>query len=185
MNRLSQAALVCALRDALEERGSWCGETHLQKAAYILQEAAGVPLGVEFVLYKHGPFSFDLRDTLTAMRVLGLVHPEPQPYPYGPKLKAGPRSQKLEERHASLVTRVRPHLDAVADLVDVKGVAALERLATALLLIRRSPDDSDDALAAQLQEIKPHITLADARDAIREMRAFLDQTSQERPFTTL
>ena len=38
MNRLQLAAAVLlTLLDALKQRGSWCGETHLQKSVYVLQ----------------------------------------------------------------------------------------------------------------------------------------------------
>jgi hypothetical protein len=64
------------------------GETHMQKATFFLQELIKVPLGFEFLLYKHGPFSFDLRDELTFMRAQGFLRLEPQ-YPYGPTLVGG------------------------------------------------------------------------------------------------
>ena len=45
MNRLQRAAILLTLLDALRQRGSWCGETHLQKSVYFLEEMCGVPLG--------------------------------------------------------------------------------------------------------------------------------------------
>ncbi|MCL6557372.1 MAG: hypothetical protein K6U74_00970, partial [Firmicutes bacterium] len=63
---LKRKALLLSLVKAMESQGSWCGETHIQKCSYFLQAMLGVPLGFEFILYKHGPFSFDLRDELTA-----------------------------------------------------------------------------------------------------------------------
>ena len=86
MNRLQRAAVLTALADELRKRGSWCGETHLQKATYFLQSLLGVPLGYEFILYKHGPYSFDLHDELTALCTDQLLELRPQPYPYGPSL---------------------------------------------------------------------------------------------------
>ena len=60
MDRLRRAALLTRLIQRLRDRGSWCGETHLQKASLLLQDLTGVPLGFDYILYKHGPFSFDL-----------------------------------------------------------------------------------------------------------------------------
>jgi len=34
MNTLQRAALLTELADKLRQQGSWCGETHLQKATY-------------------------------------------------------------------------------------------------------------------------------------------------------
>lgn len=85
MERLAREAVLLSLVEKLRQAGSWCGETHVQKATYFLQEVAGVPLGFPFILYKHGPFSFDLRDELTAMRADGFLTLEPRD-PYGASL---------------------------------------------------------------------------------------------------
>ena len=34
MNRIQRAAILTGLVNALRERGSWCGETHIQKAVF-------------------------------------------------------------------------------------------------------------------------------------------------------
>lgn len=52
MERLSyssRCALVIDLVKRLREQGSWCGETHLQKAMYILQDIAKANFGYKFV----------------------------------------------------------------------------------------------------------------------------------------
>src|SRR5437773_6101487 len=86
MTKGKKTAIVAALTHRLRSRGSWCGETHIQKATYFLQELLQVHTGFEFILYKHGPFSFDLRDTITEMRADGVLEIHQQPYPYGPSL---------------------------------------------------------------------------------------------------
>ncbi len=68
MNRLQRAVVLLTMLDALKRRGSWCGETHLQKSVYFLVELCAVPLGYSFVLYRHGPYSFELSDEITALR---------------------------------------------------------------------------------------------------------------------
>ena len=73
MERIKNITILLQLIESLRKNGSWCGETHIQKAIYSLQQLKGVPLNFNFVLYKHGPFSFDLRDELTAMRADGLI----------------------------------------------------------------------------------------------------------------
>jgi hypothetical protein len=61
----------------LDEQGSWSGETHIQKAAYLLRELMDIPFGFDFILYKHGPFSFELRDELSSMRSDRLLERQP------------------------------------------------------------------------------------------------------------
>ena len=83
MDRLRRAALLTRLIELLRKKGSWCGETHIQKSTFFVQNLMKVPLSFDFILYKHGPFSFDLRDELTGLRADGLIRLEPQ-WPYGP-----------------------------------------------------------------------------------------------------
>ena len=48
MNRMAKAALLMQLLNEMRQRGSWCGETHVQKSVYLLQELFGVPLEFQF-----------------------------------------------------------------------------------------------------------------------------------------
>jgi hypothetical protein len=84
MDRLQKSAIIISLLEALQQNGSWCGETHIQKAMYCLQQIRDVPTGFEFILYKHAPSSFDLQDELTAMCADGLLEMRTKLYPYGP-----------------------------------------------------------------------------------------------------
>ena len=43
MNRLQRDVVILALLEQLKSRGSWSGETHLQEAAYFLQELLASP----------------------------------------------------------------------------------------------------------------------------------------------
>src|SRR5436309_2595943 len=87
MKDSQREALVLDFVRHLENAGSWCGETHIQKSTYFLQELMEVPLGFNFIFYKHGPFSFDLNDQLTALRGNGFVDLRSHE-PYGPHLHA-------------------------------------------------------------------------------------------------
>jgi len=113
MRKWEQYGLVFALGRALRERRSWAGETHIQKASYCLQELLKVPLGCRFILYKHGPFSFDLRGTLTAMEALDLIQWEPKPAPDGPSFAPGPLSKFLLER-TELPNRFQAQIEYIA-----------------------------------------------------------------------
>src|SRR5438067_2446564 len=97
MKRLQRDAVLSSLATKLIENGSWCGETHLQKATYLLQEVFLVPMAFDFVLYKYVPFSFDLRDELGSMLADGLLELLPV-QPYGPKLIPTARSKELEKQ---------------------------------------------------------------------------------------
>jgi hypothetical protein len=172
MKLLARAAVVGALRDELEKHGSWAGETHVQKSAFFLQEAAGVPLGYDFILYKHGPFSFDLRDDLSAFRADGLMGLSPQA-PYGPRLITTERGHFLQTRFPKTLGRYSRQIDQVARFIGAQGVGELERLGTALLLLKSHPEWSDSRLAAEMCRLKPHVSESRALASISRVRDFL------------
>jgi hypothetical protein len=178
MNQLlvAQEAVLVGLARRLHDRGSWSGETHLQKATYLLHELRDVPFDFNFILYnyKHGPFSFELRDELGSMRADRLLEREVQPPPYGPRIIVTDRDRELEGRFARTMDRYGESLDWVADQLGDRGVVELERLATALWVTRELGEGTDvDARAARLHEVKPHVTVPVAADAVREIDGML------------
>lgn len=175
MNRLAQEAVLVGLARRLYERGSWSGETHIQKAAYLLRELTEVPFEFEFILYKHGPFSFELRDELGAMRADRLLERQPQPAPYGPRILVTERGRELEQRLERTMERYGPKLDWVAEHVGAKNVLDLERLATALWITRQNPDSDEEARAIELTQIKPHVRRDAAFATVREIDELLAQ----------
>jgi hypothetical protein len=174
MNQLAQEAVLVGLARRLHDRGSWSGETHLQKATYLLHELRDVPFDFNFILYKHGPFSFELRDELGSMRADRLLEREVQPPPYGPRIIVTDRGRELEGRFARTMDRYGEPLDWVADQLGDRGVVELERLATALWVTRELGEATDvDARAARLHEVKRHVTVSVAADAVREIDGML------------
>lgn len=172
MNRLVQEALLVGLARRLAERGSWTGETHLQKAAYLLSELRDVDFDFDFILYKHGPFSFELRDELSHMRADGLIRsvvPDPR---YGPQLLVTEDGEALERELKRMTERYGESLDWVADMLGGKGVMDLERLATAMWLTRREPGAVRERAEAVVK-VKPHISLDDAIASVEEIDSFL------------
>ena len=110
MDRLRRAALLTRLVERLRQQGSWCGETHVQKATFLLQRLMKVPLEYEFILYKHGPFSFDLRNELTSLRADDLLLLEPQVPPYGPRMICTERSRKIQALYPKTLRKYEDQL---------------------------------------------------------------------------
>jgi uncharacterized protein YwgA len=175
MKHLQRAAITSKLAEGLRERENWCGETHLQKAVYFLQEMLGAPVGYGFVLYKHGPFSFDLRDELEGMVADGLLRREPQSPPYGPRLAVTEQASRLQSMYPRTLARYKDYLNFVADRLAAKGVSDLERLSTALYVSKEKGGASIDERAEMLLAIKPHISESLARAAVAEV----DQIREE------
>lgn len=167
-----QSALLVHLIKQLRAQGSWCGETHVQKAAYLAKEGRGVPFEHEFVLYRHGPFSFDLRDSLTEMHSRGFTKLDAAP-PYGPRIIAESRSDMLEERFAEFLEANDKALKEVTEFVGANGVASLEKLATALFFHLRDASASNETIASRVHEEKPHVSIDSALTAVADVRGWL------------
>src|SRR5271155_5362085 len=172
MDRFKKAALLSALADDLRKKGSWCGETHLQKATYFLQTLQKVPVGFDFILYKHGPFSFELRDELTAMRADGFLELRLKP-PYGPSLVTTEIGQELRAEHPRTLDKHRRAIRFVAEQLATRNVSELERLATALFVTLDGAPRSAEERAEEIKDLKPHIDLESAEAAVGEVEEMM------------
>lgn len=168
-------AVLLTLIEAMIKEDSWAGETHVQKCCYFLQEALGVPLEFEFILYKHGPFSFDLRDELEQMVADLIILYKPQ-YPYGPSMTPGETADRVKERFPRTIKTWRTKVEFVAKRVSTHDVSWLERVGTALFVLRED-QLSDEQAVSKVNELKPHISLDLARTALREVKKILGEAS--------
>ena len=164
MNERERRALVCLLVKEMGQTDSWAAETHIQKCVYFLQEMLKVPVGYDYILYKHGPYSFDLRSELAVMRARFQLDLKPR-YPYGPSFILGSRG-KL---NLGLVAEHEEAVKFVATELSVKTAGALERLSTALYVRRENPNLNDEESAQRINELKPHVKIYQATDAIDEL----------------
>jgi hypothetical protein len=175
MPNVEQSGLVLALADALGKRGSWAGETHVQKASYLLQHLLRVPLGFKYILYKHGPFSFDLRGAISEMEADDYIRWEPKPYPYGPSLQPGPNASYVLAT-SKYLRAFQGQIEFTAEKLAGKNVAALERLATALYV---SLEVGSAATRAQrIHALKPHVSLQQAEAAVIEIDRIRGEAEQ-------
>lgn len=164
MGQTERRALVCRLIKAMREAGSWTGETHIQKCLYFLQNLMNVPAGYDFILYKHGPYSFDLQREMAVMGARFQLDLEPR-YPYGPSVILGPRG----EFDLGLVSQYDAAVEFVARELSTEVVLSLERLSTAFLVQLRFPGLEAQNVALKINEIKPHISIPQAREAVEEV----------------
>lgn len=178
MNSLAQEAILVGLARRLEEQGSWSGETHLQKSAYLARELLDLPFGFDFILYKHGPFSFELREELDDLRADGLLDRVPQGPRYGPRLLVSTRGREFERRFQRTMQRYGQQLDWIAQRVEGRGVLDLERLATALWVTRNTGNPSIDARARALVALKPHVRADVAARAVEEIDEFQREAAE-------
>ena len=166
--------LICSLVRKMVEEESWAGETQIQKSVVFLQEMLNVPLGYDFVIYKHGPFSFDLRSELALMRARFQLDVEPH-LRYGPSFRVGHRGCNATEG-------ATPYNDAirfVAREISIKDTRSLERLSTAFFIQNRDESLSDTEVASEITRIKPHITPEQAKYSVERVNALRRQAEEE------
>lgn len=174
MERFKRQVVLLSLLEAMKAHGSWCGETHVQKCAYFLESGFRVPLDLGFVLYKHGPFSFDLRDILGEMRGNFLIDVASHP-PYGPSLVVSDAGRALKERFPITVQCYEPQISLVASKLSSRRVAELERLGTALYVTTSDSTLSRQDRPRRMRELKPHINPEQAEVALQEVDALLQE----------
>ncbi len=181
MDRLDRAAIITRLAGELRKAGSWCGETHIQKAMYLLQDLLDVPSEFPFILYRHGPFSFDLSDALTALRTDELLALEPQAPPYGPRYAPTKMSARLEKAYANTLTTYDEKLSFAANVIDGRTVGDLERLGTALYVTKRRKSEHDGSVQSRaecLNRLKSHISVQSAAKAVEEIDKLIAQIEE-------
>ena len=168
MDRIKKAAILTRLIDELSKKNSWCGETHVQKAAFFMQELTKVPMDFKFIMYKHGPFSFDLRDEITSLRADDFLKLEPK-WP-GTRLCPTERCKYIQGLYPKTLDKYKQKIEFVATQIGDKSTGELECLATAFyfsnVLNGQVPDDeSPEKMTAS----KRHISLEQAKKAIKNV----------------
>jgi uncharacterized protein YwgA len=169
---LSQRVAVLAnLIQALHRVHSWCGETHIQKAVYFLQNADVVPLGYNYILYKHGPYSFDLTEDLGTMRGAGFTELAVPVAGYGPSIRLTRLAEEvfLHQEQDDEVDAVTPIIEDIVLWLGTKDVRSLERVATAYYVLRENPAAEPQSRAQRLRKLKPHISEGESIAAFREL----------------
>jgi uncharacterized protein YwgA len=167
-------ALILAMIGALERQGSRTGKTHIIKGLFLAEAAGSLDVPFEFFLYKHGPYSTEIEETIEQMRSYGAVEIEPAFDGYGVTLSTGKMSYFAEQR-APLPTNTLEAIERVCQFLRHRNVGRLERLATAAWIRTREGVEDQDMVASRLNELKPHISLQDARQADDEVRTFLEE----------
>lgn len=180
MNPTTDLPIIVTLVNEMAKRGSWCGETHIQKTSYFLKRLLGVPLDYKFIMYKHGPYSFDLHDDLAGMRAKRFLKTEPR-NPYGPSYRQGSLGKELTNKHPEAPAQYKPQIDFIAMEIGGKGVRELERLATSMFITLDEGHEQSSvaARASRVCELKPYLSPEDARIAVQSADALREKAQQQ------
>lgn len=171
-----RVSIVLELTNRLKSRGSWCGETHIQKTVFILRNFGVEDLDYEFILYKHGPYSFDLHSELAIIRNANLISLVVLQDRYGPSFEVTEIwGNRFLEKHRERIRKNKKQIDFVVEWVGDRDVKSLERISTALMIARDNPTQPVDSRAQLLNKLKPHITIAEAESATKQVDFKLEE----------
>jgi len=176
-NRLKRYAVVTLLVENLNQHGSWCGETHIQKAMYFLKELFPHIVNYPFMLYKYGPFSFELRDDIGIMITEGILKIAPA-FPYGPRITLGEGSDRIKSLFPKTLNRWERKINFIAEKLKDKDVKELEPLATALYVIKTMPQLSLHEKIEKLQGLKPHVSFSKLKEAVVEAQRIMEDAKK-------
>lgn len=168
-------ALVLALVHRLAEANIPCKETHVQKFAFLLQEGMEVPLGFQFSLYKHAPFSFELSESLGELRGASLLDLNTRPYPFGYSMGVSDNGAALIRRFSRILDQYQREFDFVVRRLAVRSLVELEVLATALYVSKASAPESSDDTVTRMLKLQPHISQDAAEHAVNDVNDILEQ----------
>ena len=178
LDRIRRGVLLGLLTVEMRNRDSWCGETHIQKAVYLLQEIMQLPTNFKYVLYKHGPFSFELRDELTSLRAVGMLELE-QKEEYGPRFRSTEQCKKVEENYQHTLNKYRKEVSFIAESLGDSGVSKLERLSTAVYVRSKLGTDAKlEERAKEITNLKPHIEYESALNEVKSVEKLVKEAEK-------
>jgi uncharacterized protein YwgA len=165
-------ALILAMIETLAKQGSRTGKTHIIKGLFLAQAAGLLEVPFNFFLYKHGPYSTDIEESIEQMKSYGAAAVEPAFDGYGVLLSASTKAQFVKQQ-VELTQEKLAAIQKVCEFIRHKNVGDLERLATAAWIRTHEEIADHEEVARRLNQLKPHIPLAEAQTADVEVLSLL------------
>jgi hypothetical protein len=156
--------------EALHAAGSWTGKTHVQKTLALASLALGEDLPFEFVLYRHGPYSFEVDGEINQMLTYDAIKMIPQP-PYGATVKPAAGSD-FPDAFGNASPETLKVISDIAKFVGSRNVTQLESLATAAWIRIRENVRIDEQVLRRLLELKPHLEGQPAQQGVHDSSVF-------------
>ena len=168
MNEEQREAFIVYLVKSLAAVG-WVGKTHIQKAIYFAQEAAGAGLGFRYVIHHYGPYSRELDSLVQGLesRDVLTVTAEPDGYGYEVAIGEAPFEETLEASLQKGVESITKYLGGMQTL-------ELERLSTAFYISKRLPEAARDVWVREVKSLKPKFSEEEIEKALDESKEIAD-----------
>lgn len=182
MDKIKRFAIVLSVIENLHRFESWSGETHIQKTVYFLEKTFPEVINYyPFILYKYGPFSFELRDDLGIMSAEKFIKITPR-FPYG--LRIFPErdfSEEIKKLFPQTLAKNENKIKFITKKLADKKVSDLEAAATALYVsVEVMAGEPREKRAEELCRLKPHISFEQADEVIDEVDKILQEVEQKK-----
>src|SRR5258705_13975221 len=121
-----QHAWIAAATQALADKGSWTGRTHLHKHLFITHALGLADIPFDFELYHYGPYSFGLDGVVAEMEAFGELDKRYRKAGYGPSYEITSLGEEtlgeLDEDELKVTDKVAAEL-AQFDSADLEVIA--------------------------------------------------------------
>lgn len=167
-------ALIAELAQRLEGKSPQFGKTSLQKVVYLLQELNKVPVGYQFALYTHGPFTAQLLGDLDLVEALGAVQIQYVTSGYGGyQISPGSEEKAIRDKAADFLDENEAAIERVVDEFGAYSAKDLELRSTIVYLdrdVERSKKDLDRGdFVGLVKKVKPRFTEDAIAKALKEL----------------
>lgn len=172
MNYNQTVLALLGLISELNSIESWSGETHIQKTFFMWATLNNIDLDLDYTIYKYGPYSFKLHDLIETLKNMEMVNLKTYKN-YGPSILLSENGRSVLNKLKKDITIDEDAIKRVCADFGKKNVGELEKISTAVFLLKNSQDKHSDALVCEMQRIKPHINRDDIAQAMQEGRQLL------------
>lgn len=164
-------SFILSVIENLQKYGSWTGKTHIQKTSFLLKVLSKIEVPFRFVLYKHGPYSFELQNEFEEMKSYAATVSGEVTH-YGSRFFLGMNATRIQEI-SPLDEAVVEEIERICKFVNCKNVSDLEKIATVAWIHFEEKLIDPDGVSNRLHELKPHISSEQASEAYAELQSVL------------
>jgi uncharacterized protein YwgA len=118
-----------------------------------------------FILYKHGPYSFDLSDEIVSL-IADKYLEAYSVVPRGSTFVLTKEGKNLVNKNSNAIKPFLEGIDFVSKKVGKRNVNDLECISTALYVTKDLKSHDIEKRAKRLNELKPHIPFEKAEESI-------------------
>ena len=152
---MSNGELQLAILHDVTSRLKDTGKIPLQKLAYFLQEALGIPTKYRFRMHHYGPYAEALETNLSRLNFTGYIDIQPGSQGHGVHITS---IDDPEEEWIKLLHPYRELIDRGIETFGSWSTPKLELAATIHFVNKLQPDTPAEGILARVKSLKPKLS---------------------------